>query len=76
MYTHRRLARDYIKGTSRTDFWDIVNEAKISDDDKEILDARFVHGHSYVKISADLHVSVEKVKTTIENAYDKISKII
>lgn len=76
MYTNRRLARDYIRSTSRTDFWEIVNEAKISDDDKEILDARFVHGHSYVKISNDLHISVEKVKTTIETAYDKISRLI
>ncbi len=76
MNINRRLARDYIDRASLTDFWDIVNEAKISDEDKKILDAKFVRGHSYTQIADDMHISPEKVKSIIQKAYDKISRII
>jgi len=76
MNTSRRQARAYLDGASLTSFWEIVNEAKISDEDKTILDAKFIHGHSYTKIADDLHISPEKVKQTIQKAYDKIAKLL
>ena len=76
MNTQRRLARDYLDGATLSDFWEVVRQAKISDADQQILDARFVHGLTHTQISQQLHISPEKVKQTIQKAYDKIAKLI
>ncbi len=76
MDTNRRLARDYLNNASLSSFWDIVTQAKISDDDQKVLDLRFVKGKSYTQISMELCISPEKVKQTIQKAYDKIARLV
>lgn len=76
MNTNRRQARDYLNNASLDTFWDVVAQAKISDDDQKILDLRFVRGWSYTQISMELCISPEKVKQTIQKAYDKIAKLV
>ena len=76
MKPHRRQTRDYLKSATRTDFWEVVREAKITDDDQEILDYRFVRGKSIGQIALLCHCSEEKVKEVIKNSYDKISKLV
>lgn len=76
MNTKRRLARDYLNDSSLTDFWTIVAEAKISDADKLVLDAKFVRGKSYVQIADEQNISPETVKKIITKAYEKIARLI
>jgi len=76
MNTNRRLARDYLNDASLTDFWAVVTQAKISDDDQQVLDLRFVKGWSYTQIAQELCISPEKVKKTISKAYEKIARLI
>ena len=76
MYTTKKVARDYLTDCSLTDFWTVVREAKISEADMEILDARFVKGHSIVRIAMDLGYSEDKVKQTISKSYDKVYNLI
>lgn len=76
MRDNRTQARDYIDGLSKTSFWEIVNEAKISDRDKKLLDARFVRGLSYQEIEEELHLTQGTIRNKIQKTYDKISKLI
>lgn len=76
MDNQRQLARDYLQDSSLTNFWTIVNEAKISDEDKQILDLRFVKGYKIQEIAAELYMSVGKVNATIKDAYDKVARLL
>lgn len=70
------MTKDYLEGSSLTNFWDIVREAKISKEDQSILDARFVEGLSIVEISVKYNCSVEKVNKVIKKSCDKIYKLL
>ena len=76
MHTSRKLARGLLNDSSRTNFWEIVHEAKIPKADQEILDARFIRGESITKISLEQNYSVEKVNRVIQRAYDKVYNLI
>lgn len=76
MKDNRTQARDYIDGLSKTNFWEIVNEAKISDRDKPLLDARFVRGLSYQEIEDELHMTQGTIRNKLQKTYDKIAKLI
>lgn len=76
MNIQRRLARDYLNDASLSDYWDVVREAKISNADKAIIDARFVEGLSIGQIAMQFNYSEEKVKAVIQKSYDKIARLI
>ena len=76
MITKHRQARDYLNDLSRTNFWDVVKEAKISDDVQLLLDLKFVKGWSNGKIARKLHMSVDNVNKIVGKVYGKIAKLI
>lgn len=76
MLSIRRKVRQWLHCSSRTDFKNIVNEAKIPDEDMKVLDMKFVHGMSNVQISMECHCSLEKVNYIIKRSYDKIARLI
>ncbi len=76
MTTEHRQARDYLNDLPRTDFWDVVAEAKISEDIQRVLDLKFVKGWDHTKISYKLHMTVSNVDKIVGKAYDKIAKLI
>lgn len=76
MITKHRQARDYLGDSSLSNFWTIVKEAKISDDDQRVLDLKFIKGWSHGKISRELHMSVDNVNKIVGKAYSKIARLI
>lgn len=76
MLSCRRIARNFLRDSTLTSFWDVVREAKISDYDQEILEAKFVKGKSVVEISIEYGYSVEKVKAVISSGYDKVYRAL
>ena len=76
MTNNRQQVRDYLDRLPRSNFWDIVNEAKISDEDKLILDGRFIHGHSYQKIGDSIGLTADGVKKRMARVYDKVFELL
>lgn len=76
MKTHRRQARDYLKASTRSNFWDIVNEVKVGDEAEVILDLRFARCRSIAEIAQETGWSEEKVKDVIEETYDKVANLL
>lgn len=76
MLSIRRKVREWLHCSSMTDFKSIVHEAKIPDDDLQVLDMKFVHGMSNVQIAMECHCSLEKVNYIIKRSYDKIARLI
>lgn len=72
----RRRARQWLHDSSRTDFKSVVSEAKLSDEDMQVLDMKFIHGMSNVQIALKCCCSVEKVNYIIKRSYDKIARLI
>ena len=76
MYDVRRKARDWLCGSTLTDFRAMLKEVKLTAEDTAILDMKFIGGLSNVQIAAKIHCSVEKVNKVIRQSYDKIAKLI
>lgn len=76
MLDFRKLARQVLDCSTLTDFYELIREAKISDEDTKIIVLKFVQGLSIVQIAEKLHCSPEKVKTSLKRSYDKVYKVI
>ena len=53
MKPRRKVAKDFLREATLTDFWDVVREAKLTTADCRVLDARFVEGKTIVEISME-----------------------
>jgi len=72
----RKQAKQALDDAPLQSFWQIVNEAKIADEHKEVLDLKFIRGRSNVQISLELGMSLEKVNKIIRKSYEKVGKLI
>ena len=62
MIKSRRQARDYLDDSTTSNFWDIVDEIKISPEEQKILDERFIKFKSITKIAEEHNCSEERIK--------------
>ena len=76
MIKSRRQARDRLANSTTSNFWDIVNEIKISPEEQKILDERFIKFKSITKIAKEHNCSEERINKLIAKTYDKIFKLM
>ena len=76
MIKSRRQARDYLDDSTTSNFWDIVEEIRISQEEREILDERFIKFKSITKIADEHNCSEERINKLIAKTYDKIFKLM
>lgn len=76
MIKSRRQARDYLDDSTTSNFWDIVDEIRISPEEREILDERFIKFKSITKIADEHSCSEERINKLIAKTYDKIFKLM
>ena len=76
MIKSRRQARDYLDDSTTSNFWDIVDEIRISPEEREILDERFIKFKSITKIAKEHNCSEERINKLIARTYDKIFKLM
>lgn len=76
MIKSRRQARDYLDDSTTSNFWDIVDEIRISPEEREILDKRFIEFKSITKIAKEHNCSEERINKLIAKTYDKIFKLM
>ena len=76
MIKSRRQARDYLDDSTTSNFWDIVDEIRISPEEQKILDERFIKFKSITKIAEEHNCSEERINKLIARTYDKIFKLM
>ena len=76
MIKSRRQARDRLADSTTSNFWDIVDEIRISPEEREILDERFIKFKSITKIAEEHNCSEERINKLIAKTYDKIFKLM
>ena len=76
MIKSRRQARDYLDDSTTSNFWDIVDEIRISPEEREILDERFIKFKSITKIADEHNCSEERINKIIAKTYDKVFKLM
>ena len=76
MIKSRRQARDRLADSTTSNFWDIVDEIKISPEEQKILDERFIKFKSITKIADEHNCSEERINKLIAKTYDKIFKLM
>lgn len=76
MFITRKCARDYASGAIKSELDEIIAESNLSDEEIEIVYLRFSKKWSIVKIAQHMKMSEKTVGRRIENAYDKMHKVI
>ena len=76
MIKSRRQARDRLADSTTSNFWDIVDEIRISPEEREILDERFIKFKSITKIADEHNCSEERINKIIAKTYDKVFKLM
>ena len=76
MIKSRRQARDYLDDSTTSNFWDIVDEIRISPEEREILDERFIKFKSITKIADEHNCSEERINKLIAKTYDKVFQLM
>ena len=76
MIKSRRQARDYLDDSTTSNFWDIVDEIKISPEEQKILDERFIKFKSITKIAEEHNCSEERINKLIAKTYDKVFQLM
>ena len=76
MIKSRRQARDRLADSTTSNFWDIVDEIRISPEEQKILDERFIKFKSITKIADEHNCSEERINKLIAKTYDKIFKLM
>lgn len=76
MYDSRRKARDWLNDSTKSDFFQMLEQIKLSDEDMRILDEKFIRGKNNTEIAQQANCSVETVGRIIQKAYDKIARLI
>lgn len=71
-----KAARSYLKEATRSEYNEIVYEAKLTPEQEEILLRHILNAETLVKISLGLHCSIANVKKQLHEAYMKISKVM
>ena len=76
MIKSRRQARDRLADSTTSNFWDIVDEIRISPEEQKILDERFIKFKSITKIADEHNCSEERINKIIAKAYDKVFQLM
>lgn len=61
--------------SSKTEFFAMVEEAKLTPRQKEILEMRFIKDYTYVQIAFYFYLDVNTIKQDVKKAYDKIARL-
>ena len=76
MIKSRKQARDYLDDSTTSNFWDIVDEIRISPEEQKILDERFIKFKSITKIAEEHNCSEERINKLIAKTYDKVFQLM
>lgn len=76
MDKERKRTRDWIIGSTLTDFNDVIKEAKITPEQEQYVRMKFEKHHSITMIAIILNVSEREVVREIQKAYNNINKVL
>lgn len=76
MLDKRKSTREYLADTSRTEFYEVIKEAKLSPRQEGILEMKFVKDLTYIQIAFYFNVDVNTIKRDVKKAYDKVAKLL
>ncbi len=72
----RRQARAWLRTCSRWEFERVVYAARLTDQQREVIDLVFNRGLSIVATALRCHLDASTVKRILATSYDKIYKVI
>jgi len=71
-----KKARTFIKHTTRTQYNNTVYEAKLTPEQKEILDMHILEARSVVNIAMKLHCTTTHVTEKLRDTYNSIYSVM
>lgn len=69
-------ARDWLIQSSRRSFYEIIEEAKITPRQMQIVEMRFVKGMMNFQIAMELNLSTKTVEKEINTAYKAVNRVL
>ena len=76
MLEHITIAKKLLKKSSRSNYFEIVNEVKLSPEEERIINARFLDKKLINEIADEENCSEKRIKGIISNAYDRVYDLL
>lgn len=76
MHRIYKNTRDWLITASRTNFYNVITEAKMTPRQKEIVEERFIKGKPNFLIAMDMNLSTKTIEREIHMAYLAINRIL
>ncbi len=76
MDVFRRTARDWLYNCTRSEFYEVMHEAKITPRQFAICKSRFVDGLLNYQIGIKMNISDKTVERDVAKAYDALLKVL
>ena len=68
--------RNWLMGSTKSSFYAVLEEAKITPRQIEICELRFVEGMTNYQIAAQLNISDKTVEKELNTAYKQITNVL
>ncbi len=76
MLDKRKSTREFLSDSNRTEFYNVIKEAKLSPRQEGILEMKFIKDLTYIQIAFYFNVDVNTIKNDVKKAYDKLGKLV
>ena len=76
MDTGRHSAKEWLKKTTKTKFFETVEESNCTEEMQEIAFLKLIKKESYVSLSLKFHCSPEHIRDVMREVYDRVYRMI
>lgn len=76
MNSDLKNTREWLIQSSKSSFYDTLEESKMTPRQKQVAEMRFVSGLMNYQIAMKMHISVKTVESEIKTAYEAVTRIL
>lgn len=76
MLEHRKQAKEFINYSATSNLIDIIKEVNIDEEQRKVLDLKFIKGLKNYQIAMETNRSLENVNNIVGKFYDKTYRLL
>lgn len=76
MKKHREQAKQKLLESTKTKFYEIIEESNVTEEERDIAFLKLARKESYVALSLKYNCSVEHIRDVMATVYDHVYRVI
>lgn len=76
MKVHRKVAKDKLLGSTKTQYASLIDESNVTDEESSIAFEKLIKKETYVSLSFKYNCSPEHIRDIMRIVYDKVYLVV